>query len=660
MNPRTVGVVCAVVAALLGGSGAAHGAAAPPDWLREAATRELPQYGPDIPAVVLMRQRTLTVSGDGRTTCSERGVIRVLTNEGRSYAGCAAVYLTGNEKVTEMRAWLLPESGPARVFGREDCVDAKLASNDVYNETRQRLISAMDEASAGATFGYEWTLSRRSVFMQYIWDIPNDVPTLACRLNLRLPAGWHATGTTFDHEAITPVAGEDGLSWELRDLPAAKSEPAAPPASARMPRLALSFGPERLDDPEFATAFRSWDQVSRWMASLSDPQAELDETLRARAAALVAGTPPGLDRIRAIGTFVQGLNYIEIETDVAEGGGYRPHAARVVLDKGYGDCKDKANLMRAMLAAIDVPSWLVSIHSSDPTRVRREWPSPMQFNHCILAIRPPPGTSLAACLEDDTYGRLCLFDPTNPLTPLGDLPRSEQGGLALIISAKGGHLIRAPVTPPESSTVRRAVEARMQDSGEIDASLHETSTGAMASAARAERRGATEAEYQRHLEEWIGRGVPGAIVERARPADDRVGNRFDLEVAFTAPRWGRWLSDTLYAICPAIARSREASEFTEQDRTLPIVIPGEQEEETVDIALPPSFAAEDFPDTVSIDTPIGSYHNAYAFRNGRLHASRTLVTHAVTLPAERYPEVVAFFQAVRRAETAKVVLRIRP
>jgi hypothetical protein len=55
-----------------------------------------------------------------------------------------------------------------------------------------------------------------------------------------------------------------------------------------------------------------------------------------------------------------------------------------------GDCK--ANLMGAMLKAAGIPSYLVIIYSGDRTHVHKEWPSPSQFNHAIIAIQTQPGT----------------------------------------------------------------------------------------------------------------------------------------------------------------------------------------------------------------------------------------------------------------------------
>src|SRR5690606_28324525 len=122
------------------------------------------------------------------------------------------------------------------------------------------------------------------------------------------------------------------------------------------------------------------------------------------------------------GTFVQNLQYISIDIGVGYGNGYKPRPSSTVLARGYGDCKDKANLMGAMLKALKIDAYPVVIYSGDPNFVREAWPSPKQFNHCIIAVRVSDATKSPAVITDPKLGRLLIFDATDPYTPVGDLP----------------------------------------------------------------------------------------------------------------------------------------------------------------------------------------------------------------------------------------------
>ena len=109
---------------------------------------------------------------------------------------------------------------------------------------------------------------------------------------------------------------------------------------------------------------------------------------------------------------MQNLQYISIDIGVGRGNGYRPHAASQVLAKAYGDCKDKANLMRAMLKSINITAYPVAIYLGDADHVREEWASPYQFNHCIIAIKVGDEVIAPTIITDAKLGRLLIFDAT--------------------------------------------------------------------------------------------------------------------------------------------------------------------------------------------------------------------------------------------------------
>src|SRR5213075_1499208 len=150
-------------------------------------------------------------------------------------------------------------------------------------------------------------------------------------------------------------------------------------------------------------------EVSRWLTELSDPQAAANEAMSAKAQSLAGGAGTEYEKIRAIAQFAQSVNYVSIQTGLGRGGGYRPHSAAEVFAKSYGDCKDKANLMRAMLKAVGIDAVPISIYSGDRDYVRADWPSPQQFNHCIIEVRVSDETHAATIIRDPKLGRLLIF-----------------------------------------------------------------------------------------------------------------------------------------------------------------------------------------------------------------------------------------------------------
>ena len=78
--------------------------------------------------------------------------------------------------------------------------------------------------------------------------------------------------------------------------------------------------------------------------------------------------------------------------------------------------------------------------------------------------------------------------------------------------------------------------------------------------------------------------------------------------------------------------------------------------ETVRVQLPAGFVVDEVPDAVKLDTAFGSYATSYEVRNGELIFKRQLSQRATTIPAAQYDVVRKFFESIRAAEQAPVVL----
>lgn len=626
-----------------------------PPWLRQLASVSLPPQDKRIPAVVLLREQTIRVEEDGKVTTTERQAVRILSKEGREEAFASVHYMTDTGKVRDMRAWMIRPGGALKKFGKDEVVDLAAAPNDVFNDVRVKVIAGRDEAEPGAVFGYEWTAEDRSVFSQFDWQFQNRLPALVSRFTITLPAGWRAEGVMLNCEKLEPVVSGSTYTWELRELPFIEEEPASPPVTALAARLAVSYFPPA-EKRVGAGVFNNWADVSRWLTGLSDSQATVDDALAGKARQLAANAKTELERIQAIGGYVQGVNYVSIQTGIGRGGGYRPHSAIDVFAKSYGDCKDKANLMRAMLKVAGIQSYLVSIYSGDPFYVRQEWPSPQQFNHCIIAVKVSDATQAATIVSHPSLGRLLIFDPTDDSTPVGELPDHEQGSLALIIAGEAGALIRMPESPPEANRLERRAEVVLSPDGGITAGVHERAVGQSAVNERREFRGLSRADYVKRIEGWITRGATGATVSKVEPSDNSAEGKFALDVDFTATHYGQLMQDRLLVFKPAIVSRRESLFLTESIRKHPVVLPSLAYTETVRVTLPRGFEVDELPDAMKLDAPFGTYSTSYVVKDEQLSFTRTLLVRGATIPAKDYAKVRGFFASIRAAEQAPVVL----
>ena len=627
-----------------------------PPWLKQAAAQPVPGYEKKITAVVLRDEEQVSYTSDGKLVTTENYAVKLLNREGRKYAVAKAFYLVNGSKIRDIDAWLIRPDGTVKEYGKKDILDIISDPDDVYDEGRIKLIDASEDVEVGSVFGYTTVTEETPLFYQDAWGFQDELPTLVSRYSLSLPDGWKATNITFNTADIKPDITGSTYSWEMHDLPPIPDEPLSPATVNLAPRIAINFSPA--DGSQAVNkAFANWLDVSRWATPMYDPAVVVNDEVAGKARDLTANAKTELDKIRAIGNYVQNLQYISIDIGVGHGNGYRPRPSDLVLSRGYGDCKDKANLMRAMLRSIKIDAYPVVIFSGDPTFVRQEWASPRQFNHCIIAVKVSDATTGDTVIDYPKLGRLMIFDATDPYTPVGDLPNYLQGSFALVIAGDNGGLARMPITPAGSDALERKIDVSLSDTGAITGTISERASGQASAYFRREIRELSSTDYKKVLEGWLTRGATGAQLVNFTPTDKQNESGFDLDVQFSAPRYGQLMQNRLLVFKPVIVGRRNGIMLTEPKRSNPIEIESTNTmNETVTFNLPQGFVVDETPDPVNLESTFGKYSTKYDTKDGKLVFTRTMTLNRTTIPAEKYSTVKEFFSKILEAEQSPVVL----
>lgn len=645
-----VGVFC-----LIAGFSNAYAGDDAPDWLKQAAQKRPPGYESTVRAVALHREQNVTLDSSGKLVTVERHAVRVLTKEGRREAVALAFYLSKFSQIREMEGWIIAPSGTTKAFGKKSIIDQISDADDIYDEGRLKIIDASNEADVGFVFGYTTTTEDRPLFYQDRWSFQEDLPTLYSRFTLSLPNGWTANSVTFNKANVAPQVNGSTYTWELRDLPEIVSEPLSPSFVNLAPRLAINYAPPA-NEQAVSKAFADWTDVSRWGTGVHDPQVIIDDSVAAKARELTAASKTELEKIQAIGAFVQNLQYISIDIGVGYGNGMKPRPSNTVLNRGYGDCKDKANLMRAMLRVLKIEAYPIAIYSGDPSYVRAEWASPSQFNHCIIAVKVSAATASSTVIEHPNLGRLLIFDATDQFTPVGDLPDYLQGSKALLMAGEDGGLIEMPVTPADFNSWNRETEVTLAENGSIKGIMREKLSGQESRGARTMHRSLSSNDFSKSIEGWLTRGATAAKLDKLSPSDRHAEAAFDMDVEFSAPAYGQLMQNRLLIFKPAVASRTTSVSLTAKSRKHPVVLESNSFKEKATFTLPAGFVVDEMPTPVSITTPFGKYATTLEEKDGKLLFTRSLTLNRSTVPVERYSEVRDFFAKMLDAEQSPVVL----
>lgn len=637
---------------LLTGSAAAFDKEPVPAWLQQASKAVPPAYEKDVPAVVLHNEQSVTVNPDGMMSVTTYHAVKLLTRGGKNYADAYAFYMQSSSKVRDIKAWLIRADGTSKFYGKDETLDRISDPDDIYDEGRVKNIDASSDADIGMVFGYVTVTEERPLFTQDRWEFQRRLPTLFSRYTLNLPTGWQATSVAFNRPEIKPVVNGNSYVWEMRDMAPIPPEPDSPSVANLAPRIVVNYFPASAN----AHVYDTWRDVSKWYTELSQSSLTLDDAVAGKAQELTVNAKTELEKIRAIAEYVQSLRYISLQIDVARGGGHRPRPANLVLQRGFGDCKDKANLMRTMLKALKIDSYLVLIYSGDPTFVRAEWASPRQFNHCIIAVKVSRETNAPTVMTHEKLGRLMIFDATDPYTQLGDLPDHEQGSFALIAAGQDGDLVKMPTLLPDANKLERHAEVNLMSDGTIQGKIRQQSSGQSASFERGKLSELSAGDYSNSIEKWLTARVKGGKIVKAVPSDYKREGKFDLDIEFLAPTYAQIMQGKLMVFNPAMVGRLDTFYQIDGKRATPIMIDSSSYRETIKVKLPDGFIIDEMPEADNIETPFGKYDAKYETGDGFLLLTRSLVLNRTILPASDYENVKRFFGVVRAAEQSPVVL----
>ena len=651
---RSILAAMLILAAGVGQSTSSAAADKPPAWVLDASRIPTPVDVGDAPAIDLWREVSIAMKPNGRRMTVSRRVVRILTLEGRSEASENEYYVSGAATV-DFKAWAIRPSGTIKVYGRKETVDESLVDFEVYSEDRVRRLDLENEAEVGTVFGFESTVEEETTILQVAPYFQSDLPAITSVVRITVPPRWDVRASVLKHAPVEPSRLDDGSqSWTLTGLVHTRTEPLGPHWWTLVPRLAVNFLPPEGGLPELPRV-KVWTDVSQWIYDIAEPQSVLTDRLTEKARTLSAGTDDAWERIRRISEFVQSVRYAAVETGLARGGGYQPHAASEVLARSYGDCKDKANLEVTLLKAMGIRSYLVLIYYGDREYVHRDWATPAQFNHCIVAIAASEGVRSPLVVDVPGLGPLLPFDPTDSATPVGDLPLQEQGSLALIAAGSDGALVAMPLLPADGNTVRRQGIGKLGRDGSLEVDITLVATGQAASAYRRKHRYEDPAQYRSAMESWLVEMLPGASLTHLAVRDTTAPNEFRLEAGLVVPHAARTLSGGMLAFQPSFLPSLVPWFTEERPRRTPVRMDPARVVDTMEYHIPAGYSFQSIPDTLDQTTPYGVVRTRFEEVEATLRYTQEITLNGGLVSTEETGHLKGFLAQARGVGRGYVV-----
>ena len=147
---------------------------------------------------------------------------------------------------------------------------------------------------------------------------------------------------------------------------------------------------------------------------------------------------------------LRNTHYVALEFGVYS---YKPYPVSQIYARRFGDCKDKASLMIALLRAVGVQADFALVRTRRMGDIDDNAASVAPFNHAIVFL---PKYQL-------------WLDGTAEYAGARELPLEDQGATALTVDVNGVAVLRhIPVTTAEDNFTRRTLRAELRRDGTVE------------------------------------------------------------------------------------------------------------------------------------------------------------------------------------------------
>jgi transglutaminase-like putative cysteine protease/tetratricopeptide (TPR) repeat protein len=406
---------------------------ASPQALLEQAKEVNPQ-GKHVATVILQDSR-YRFDNEGRVRATHWMIYCILSKDAGVWAEVNESWSSWRENRPTIRARVITPDGSVHLLDPKTVEDAPTAAPhpQMYSDQRRLrgpLPSIVEGAVVETVVEVQETNSMFGAgFVRRVY-LRDDVPSLKMRLVLEFPKDLPLRYVVQLAPELQPLRSESGslvrLEFETGPSDAAESIlPNLPSDIPRWPSITFATG-------------ESWSTVAKRFGTAVDEQIATQEVRD-----LLPQVATGATREQLARSLLDYVNNKVRYTGVEFGeAAWLPRKPSETLKHGFGDCKDKAAVLIALLRAAGMDARLALLRTGPGPDIEPEAPGLGAFDHAVVYVPGEPAL---------------WIDATDPGARPGQLPLADQGRYALIVGEGKSTLLRTPVSGPMDN---RTVETR--------------------------------------------------------------------------------------------------------------------------------------------------------------------------------------------------------
>ena len=527
--------------------------------------------------------------------------------------------------------------------------------------------------ASGVTFGSEFVSDRRAVrfafrgvekgsVLEYHykirsdfgfggtwWVIQNSIPTVSNVFKLSVPRvlttkadwNWYYKAYNFDVEKPllkkqeptnqTKYKVKDTYIWRLRKIKHFREEPMMPSWQECIGQVFLS---EKY----------TWDEIAEhYIQSYWLPRANITPAVQKLAASLTAGSTTIREKAQRLSDYVKNIRYTAIELGV---GGWMPTEPMEVVNRKYGDCKDKSTLLTTLCRAVDITAKPVLVRTMDIGGMDSSVPSRAWFNHMIVKIDLPEGT--------------VWTDPTSSLSPFGETPWFIRGVDGLVLETDGkGAIERIPEGAYGDNVTSVSIDVILQSSSELSFHFMIKSFGASALYRSNILHDLSEhdlAKYCKALiaDEFVDARVTNISTTPRKEADDPYVIEFDASI----PNGIQFQGDLGFVNVDPFKLFDNLQWLSAESRKHPVAFnyPWKTIKD-VRMRLPTGTGIRNLPSKVRLSNDFLDYDRTFTVQSDSVVVlEEVFAMKARTIPVSDYPTIRQILLSIKKSGNEKVII----
>ncbi|OGF61973.1 MAG: hypothetical protein A2Y62_20855 [Candidatus Fischerbacteria bacterium RBG_13_37_8] len=548
---------------------------------------------------------------------------------------------SSQQRVKLFQAWRLSDDEKQKEIGREHRYERPYSPDSLYSDI-QEVGYRIPDVKTGERVIFEYTTEKEMSHRQHMIVFSREFPIEMINILVTIPSGWEVKYIIKNFEQV-PMVKVESNTYQIifQNVDKIPDEGFAPPESMTDIEIGLMF------EYPGHHSITSWKYLSEDIGGVYQRKAEPCPSIERKVKALFTGTETPLEKIRKLSEYVQKeIRYVAIEIGK---GSYIPHKADSTLSVMFGDCKDKATLLTAMLQNIGVKAHSVLCSPRELSWIDEKFPSVFQFAHAIVAIELPGSDNDFEALMPGS--NLLFFDPTDRFTPFGSLSYHLQGVKGLVLGSPDYVLVSLPDNSFQKNTHSIIGQFVLDDIGNLSGSAKHYYYGAERYLKLAHNNYRNKQEMLNDLLNELDEFISPELSDFKITPPKQNNEPFIIDYKIKSGGYAQDLRSIL-VFNPVLFMRISRNPFVKEKRTLPVVFPYAFSESARHIIqLPQGFALQKNPVVHEFTNPHADYKLEIIQEGNLLRIKRLFSLKDNIIPLDEAKDFISFYHQILKIET---------